>query len=300
MRASGRPLSKTDWSLPDDDTATKRLALEPRVGRVGRQGDLGPRDLVADAGAAAAPAVDRLAVHGRRALRRTSRRRSSGRRRPWAAGSCRSGRRAGRPAGRPTPAAARARPPARAGRRRRSRGSRPRPRRCWSGRPSCRCSRRGPVGWTCRSRSPVDDPTYVVVTRWSTKPYRTRRPARARPNASPSAGARASKTWMSVSAGGSAQSADVGAGHEVLRRRRPGRRREPRRRPPATRTVDLVEGRRAPRHRPRGRARRTGARTRRRRRRCPASRRWWSGCCWPSAGWRWWCGGRSRRSRRRW
>ena len=64
MRASGRPLSKTDDSLPDVRGQRERRALEAGVGRVGEQVDPGGGDLLADPGAAAAAAVDRLALVG--------------------------------------------------------------------------------------------------------------------------------------------------------------------------------------------------------------------------------------------
>ncbi len=67
-----------------------------------------------------------------------------------------------------------------------------------------------PLGWSCRSRSPVDVPTYVEVSSWLAKPYSSRPPARARANASPRAGAKSANTADDVSAGASVKSGDAG------------------------------------------------------------------------------------------
>ncbi len=65
-----------------------------------------------------------------------------------------------------------------------------------------------PFGWSCRSRSPVDVPTYVDTSSWLAKPYSSRPPARARAKASPSAGAKSANTAEEVSAGASVNSGD--------------------------------------------------------------------------------------------
>lgn len=53
-------------------------------------------------------------------------------------------------------------------------------------------------------------PTYVETSSWLAKPYSSRPPARARANASPSAGAKSANTADDVSAGASAKSGDAG------------------------------------------------------------------------------------------
>ncbi len=67
-----------------------------------------------------------------------------------------------------------------------------------------------PVGWSCRRRSPVEVPRYVDTSSWLAKPYSSRPPARARANASPSAGAKSANTAEEVSAGASVKSGAAG------------------------------------------------------------------------------------------
>src|SRR4051794_1011242 len=63
-----------------------------------------------------------------------------------------------------------------------------------------------PVGWSWRSRRPVEVPRYVVAMECSAKPNSSSSRSRAAPNASPSAGANSRKTSMEVSAGSTVQS----------------------------------------------------------------------------------------------
>ena len=67
-----------------------------------------------------------------------------------------------------------------------------------------------PVGWSCRSRSPDDDPTKVLTSWCSANPNSSRPAARDRSNASPSAGANVASTLGEVLAGSSSQSAAAG------------------------------------------------------------------------------------------
>ena len=97
MRPSGRPLSKTDWSLLDAGGHRERRALQAGVRRVGEQvdaraGDPARRSRVPPSRAGSRPTGPR----GRPGRRRPSRRRSAGRPPSSAAGSCRSDRPAGR------------------------------------------------------------------------------------------------------------------------------------------------------------------------------------------------------------
>ena len=116
-------------------------------------------------------AEDRTGPRARRGRRPSSRRRSSGRRPRSAAGSCRSGRPAGRRAARAQPSRrASSASSAGASTSAKSRVAPPDPGASAPGRSACRCSSKWPVGCTCRSRSPVEMPRYVVVTSWSTNP----------------------------------------------------------------------------------------------------------------------------------
>ena len=219
---------------------------------------------------------DRAALVRRHDPRPTSRRRPSGRPLRWAAASSRSGPPAARRSARSSRAGAAARRRGRAPRRRRSHGC-ARPPRTSRRRAVvlARSSRRSPVGCTCRRRSPVLEPSQVVVDLVGrVAVLRGRRPARRRHRDRARA---ASKTAVVVSrpAGRSRRrAAPVDQGREVLGAARP------------------------PAQRPRWRARAPPGR--RAGWRCAprppadhaddrevalaAASRWWSGCCWPSAG----------------
>ncbi len=74
-----------------------------------------------------------------------------------------------------------------------------------------------PVGWSWRSRSPVEVPRKVLVSECSAYPYSFRPAAAAVPNASPSAGENAANTSMPVLAGASSQEGRRGADPPSMR-----------------------------------------------------------------------------------
>ena len=131
---AARPLSKTESVLSDAPAITNGAHSRPAYAGSENRLTPGRGDLLADPGAAAAAAVDRLALVGDAGAgapvgvdHQVGDRRS-------AAGSCRSGRRAGRSGARPSRAAARPSRPSPRASTSGSRGWRRRPRRCGSGR----------------------------------------------------------------------------------------------------------------------------------------------------------------------
>jgi hypothetical protein len=67
-----------------------------------------------------------------------------------------------------------------------------------------------PEGWSCRSRSPVEVPRYVVAIECSAKPNSSSLRSRASPKASPSAGAKSPNTLIEVSAASASHGPDPG------------------------------------------------------------------------------------------
>ena len=186
---SGRPLSNTDWSSPEECASTNGRGLQARLVRVAAQRQRQLGQLLADPGAAARLGEDRTALGGVPGRRPTTSGRSAGRRRRSAAAASRTARRAARSAARPSRAAT-ASSASSAGRVHvlEVPGGRARPRPSaygpgtWRSAPACRSAGRAAAAAPSRCPGSVD------VSSWLAKPYsspaaRTRRVAKASPSA---------------------------------------------------------------------------------------------------------------------